>query len=69
MACTEKEDLKKGGKEGAIVSTGWLPPLPDMRDYSEDHPKMVDLVEKLDIDKDGTGLPKKADLRQWCTPP
>ncbi len=39
-----------------------------MRDYSEDHPKMVDLVEKLDIDKDGTGLPKKADLRQWCTP-
>lgn len=63
-----KRRFKKGGKEGEIISTGWLPPLPDMRDYSEDHPKMVDLVEKLDIDKDGTGLPKKVDLRQWCTP-
>lgn len=60
--------FQKGAKAGEYISAGWLPPLPDMRDYSEDHPVVVELVEKLDIDKGENVLPKKVDLREWCTP-
>ena len=63
-----KRRFQKGGKEGTFLSAGWLPPLPDMRDYSEDHPNVVGLVEKLEIDNDANKLPRKVDLRQWCTP-
>jgi len=49
--------------------TGWLPPTPDLRDYTEkdkDIPKMVKqlgIVESLKF-----SLPISIDLRQWCTP-
>ncbi len=58
----------KGEKSGDIMSTGWLPPLPDMRDYSEDHPVIVELTEKLGLDKTPKKLPSKVDLREWCSP-
>ena len=30
-----KRKFSKGKKEGEIIGTGWLPPLPDMRDYGK----------------------------------
>jgi len=63
-----KRRFHTGKKEGEFLSSGWLPPLPDMRDYSEDHPVVVELVKKLDVSKDIDKLPVKADLREWCTP-
>ena len=30
-----KRRFSKGKKEGEIIETGWLPPLPDMRDYQK----------------------------------
>lgn len=47
------------------AGTGWLPPLPDLRDYTECHPKILKAVEKLGLAAD-TPLPDKVDLRQWC---
>ncbi len=60
--------FSKGAKTGDKMTTGWLPPLPDMRDYSEDHPVIVELSEKLGIDKKPKRLPRAVDLRKWCSP-
>ncbi|MEN6413571.1 MAG: hypothetical protein ABFC84_12580 [Veillonellales bacterium] len=49
------------------VGTGWRPPLPDLRDYNECHPKLQEAIKKLGIDPDAP-LPAKTDLRQWCSP-
>ena len=49
------------------VGTGWLPPLPDLRDYSAEHPKIAAMSKKLGL----TAPPKaptKVNLRQWCSP-
>ncbi len=62
--------FKQGKKAGDIVSTGWLPPLPDMRDYTDEHPTIVELSKKLGIKntKKDAKLPKSVDLREWCSP-
>ena len=52
------------------MGTGWLPPMPDMRDYSTGHPDIVKMSKSLGIPKPGAGkpaLPGKVDLRQWCS--
>ena len=58
---------------GELLTTGWLPPLPDMRDYSNEHPVISELSKKLGIkEKDKTKieekLPSNVDLREWCSP-
>lgn len=65
--------FKKGAKAGEPVTTGWLPPLPDMRDYSDEHPFISEISMKLGIK--GTDqvegekvLPTSVDLREWCSP-
>lgn len=60
--------FRKGEKAGEKLTTGWLPPLPDMRDYSDDHPKIMKMTEKLGLEKVAAKLPKKVDLREWCSP-
>lgn len=50
------------------VGTGWLPPLPDLRDYTECHPSLQETIKRLGID-DTAPLPEKADLRRWCGAP
>jgi len=34
---------------GRTFGTGWLPPLPDLRDYTEATPKIAEMVNKIDI--------------------
>lgn len=53
-----------------IVGTGWIPPLPDLRDYTEEQIEIAGMVKKLRIPSKMklTALPKKIDLRQWCSP-
>lgn len=53
-----------------IVGTGWLPPLPDLRDYSEEHPSIAALAKKLGVPAKARpkALPAKVDLRAWCSP-
>ena len=56
---------------GEIVGTGWLPPLPDFRDYTEEHPEIAPMAKKLDISptkKPKELLPKEIDLRKWFSP-
>ncbi len=62
-----RKKFLKGEKNGQRMTTGWLPPLPDMRDYSDDHPSISELVERLGIKKENIALPESVDLRQWCS--
>ncbi len=51
------------------LHTGWLPPLPDLRDYGEQHPKIEKCMHKLCLSqRDEQILPAKVDLRSWCSP-
>jgi len=58
-----------------IVGTGWLPPMPDLRDYTVDHPVIAELTKRLGITpqvqkkfelKAPAATP--VDLRPYCSP-
>lgn len=53
------------------LGTGWLPPMPDMRDYTEENKEILLAVKKLGIGSSGSALkaiPTSIDLRGWCSP-
>ncbi len=51
---------------------GWVPDLPDFRDYSADHTEIRKLLpaktNKLTVNKQPLSLPTHIDLRAWCPP-
>lgn len=50
-----------------VVGTGWLPPMPDLRDYTQDQKDIKALSRKLGIDKKKKAT-ESVDLRKWCSP-
>ncbi|MFP3866590.1 MAG: C1 family peptidase [Desulfobacteraceae bacterium] len=52
------------------MGTGWLPPLPDMRDYTDTTPEIAKMAKKLGLAKGEKkeALPATVDLRSWCSP-
>lgn len=51
---------------GEAFGTGWLPPLPDLRDYSEEEPEIAKMAKKLGISlkrEKLKALPPSIDLR------
>lgn len=53
------------------VGTGWLPPLPDLRDYTEEHPDIAEMAKDLGVSVTLKVMPTLAthvDLRRWCSP-
>lgn len=52
-----------------MVGTGWLPPLPDLRDYTEEQPDIAKMVQNLGVAPtiETLALPPKVDLRKWCS--
>jgi C1A family cysteine protease len=51
-----------------IVGTGWLPPRPDLRDYTEDNLKIKPFNKKLGIGAGKLKVLTSVDQRQWCSP-
>jgi len=54
-----------------FVATGWLPDPPDTRDYTDEHPNVLPIVEKLGIHKakkSMAAMPPSVDLRYFCSP-
>lgn len=51
-----------------IVGTGWLPPRPDLRDYTEHMKEIKEFNKKLGITTGKMKLPASVDLRKWCSP-
>jgi C1A family cysteine protease len=53
------------------VSTGWLPPLPDLRDCTEAEPEIAEMAKMLRVAPKKSGMktiPPTVDLRIWCSP-
>ena len=55
---------------GLSVGTGWLPPLPDLRDFTDAEPRIVEIVKKLGLPRgrEARSVPSSVDLRSWCSP-
>ncbi len=55
---------------GQKMGTGWLSPLPDLRDYTAATASIRELSAKLKLPKPGDSASSlaKVDLRQWCSP-
>jgi C1A family cysteine protease len=53
---------------GQSYGTGWLPPVIDLRDYTDQHGKAVPLISKLNLAKLGATMPPSIDLRAHCSP-
>jgi C1A family cysteine protease len=58
---------------GQAYGTGWLPPVVDPRDYTEQHRDVAPHVEKLKLVKvtqtpGGLGATTSVDLRAYCSP-
>ncbi len=51
-----------------ILGMGWIPDLPDYRDYSPNHEKIMPLLADIKMDEpEKRTLPPSHDLRQWCS--
>ena len=55
-------------ESGEIIGTGWLPPAPDMRDYTEHLEEIKAFSQKLKLNKEKLKQAAVIDLRQWCSP-
>lgn len=51
-----------------IVGTGWLPPRPDLRDYTENQIDIKAISKKLGIKTGKLEVTSVVDLREWCSP-
>jgi len=54
------------------LGTGWLPPMPDLRDYTTATPEIAEMAKKLKLKQSAKSLksavPDKVDLTEWCSP-
>jgi len=51
------------------LGMGWLPDLPDYRDYSPVHEKVRPIVQEIGLtEPEKMALPPSVDLRPWCSP-
>ena len=58
----------KSSGTNATLGTGWLPPWPDLRDYTVEHREIKDMANKLGLGGKKISLKKQVDLSQWCSP-
>lgn len=52
------------------LGTGWLPPRPDLRDYTDARPDIADLAGRIGLASSSGSpkLPEAVDWRQYCSP-
>ncbi|MGV8078339.1 MAG: C1 family peptidase [Methanosarcina sp.] len=58
---------------GESFGTGWLPPLPSLKDYTEESAQIPEIAELLGVlpsrmGSEAVELPISIDLRNWCSP-
>lgn len=56
--------------KGKVHGTGWLAPMPDLRDYTPSTPVIAELSAKLGMSPGGltTARSSSVDLRKYCSP-
>lgn len=63
----EKDSMITLSGTDEMFGTGWLPPMPDMRDYTEDHEEIKTMSAKLGTDAKALTLPAQIDFSQNCS--
>ena len=65
-----KHQIKTTSPEGTTMlrATGWLPPMPDLRDYTEDNKALEEINLKLGMAEVDPKALTSVDLRKWCSP-
>lgn len=53
---------------GGQAGLGWIPDLPDFRDYTQESPEIHPLLEATGATAPPPTLPSSVDLRPWCSP-
>ena len=59
---------------GQRVGTGWVPPMIDPRDYTDDHPEIAPIVKKARVEPEGAQVERDdraagvGRFRPWCSP-
>jgi len=52
-----------------MPGTGWLPPLPDLRDFTEDNPEIAAMTQRMGVKpKTPVTMPESVDLRDGFSP-
>lgn len=55
-------------KATETMGMGWVPDLPDCRDYWPEHKEILPMIKQLKLkDTDAVTVPATEDLRQWCS--
>lgn len=49
-------------------SLGWIPDLPDHRDFSQLSPELKKEMNQVGLDEITQNIPSRVDLRKWCSP-
>lgn len=61
--------MKEINRAYKVKGMGWLPDIPDLRDYSLTHEEVSPMLNDIGIKKTvPKSLPAKTDLRSWCSP-
>lgn len=51
------------------LAMGWIPDLPDYRDYTLGHEKIKPMLEEMRVgEPEKVSLPSSTDLKTWCSP-
>ncbi len=56
---------------GEVFGTGWIPPAPDLRDYTAEHEDIKPMLKEIGINPGEPlpgNIPRRVDLRRWCSP-
>lgn len=64
-------EQKNGGLRTVEAGMGWIPDIPDFRDYTIEHKLIKPVFQKAGLYMKQTqrpGLPVSVDLRPWCSP-
>lgn len=51
-----------------VGAFGWVPDLPDQRDYTPQHEDVAKVLRSAGVDEVPATLPSRVDLRPWCSP-
>ncbi|MGD0340875.1 MAG: C1 family peptidase [Bacteroidales bacterium] len=51
-----------------LTGTGWLPPVPDLRDYTPGYPEIKNILRTTKLQTPNSKLQTSVDLRKWFSP-
>jgi len=54
--------------ESTKTGLGWVPDLPDFRDYHPEHAKLQPMMQEMKMSSPPATLSPTQDLRAWCSP-